>query len=469
MTPIKPVILIKAGRSEAGARAVSSHTGSLAGSQAAYQAAYRQGGVIVADTLEELFSIASGFEAQPLPKGTRVAIVTNSGGPAALASDILEKQGMTLANLDQSTMGEIRKHVNPAAQVQNPIDMLGGASPEEYKTAIHAVLADPNVDAVIPILVPTSLVNSAEVAHVIGKATQATDKPVIACMMGKASLEKALDVLKQYKVPVFPFPETCALVLGKMYQYQQMQSAPGQDDLPTTKVNTTVADILQTTKSITLGEHETRPILEAYGIPTVRAEFASTVEKAKQVAETIGYPVVMKIVSPDILHKSDSGGIALNLQTSADIAASYQEMIVTVSKNEPKAAIEGVLIEKMAQSGIEVIIGMKRDPNFGPLIMFGLGGIYVELFKDIAFSIAPLTRDDATYMIEATSAGKLLKGIRGNTAADIEAVTEAILSLSQIALNHPEIQEIEINPFLVYPQGKGALALDARAILKDSH
>ncbi|MCD4753836.1 MAG: acetate--CoA ligase family protein [Anaerolineaceae bacterium] len=467
VTPRKPVILIKAGRSEAGARAVSSHTGSLAGSQAAYLAAYKQSGVIFADTLDELYSIASGFESQPLPAGPSVVIITNAGGPAALASDALEAQGMTLANLDQSTMDEIRKHVNPAAQVQNPIDMLGGASPEEYKTALEIALKDPNVDAVIPILVPQSLVNSGEVAEVFGKASQLSEKPMIACLMGKASLAKAFDLLKKYNVPAFPFPETCATVLGKMHQYTQIREQTSAAEVHLTGDQLKVNQILNKHTTHALGEFETRPILQAYDIPVIPAQFASTPDETLEIAEQIGYPLVMKIVSPNILHKSDSGGIALNLKNVDEVRTAYNNMFATMRKHQPDAVIDGVLIQKMASSGQEVIIGMKRDSNFGPLMMFGLGGIYVELFKDIAFRVAPMTQKDALEMIEETSAGKLLKGIRGNQPSDIDAVVDTLLKLSQLAIDHPQILEIEINPFLVHEIGKGAVALDARAILKE--
>jgi len=467
VTPRKPVILIKAGRSEAGARAVSSHTGSLAGSQAAYQAAYKQSGVIFADTLNELYSIASGFEAQPLPAGPNVVIITNAGGPAALASDALEAQRMTLANLTQSTIDEIRKHVNPAAQVQNPIDMLGGASPEEYKTALEIALKDPNVDAVTPILVPQSLVDSAAVAEVFGKASQLSEKPMIACLMGKASLTKAFDVLKKYNVPAFPFPETCATVLGKMYQYTQIQEQTSAPEVHFTGDQSKVNQILSKHTNHALGEFETRPILQAYDIPVIPAQFAPTHDKALKIAEQIGYPLVMKIVSPNILHKSDSGGIALNLKNPDEVSTAYNNMLAAVKIHQPDAVIDGVLIQKMASGGQEVIIGMKRDPNFGPLMMFGLGGIYVELFKDIAFRVAPITKKDAFEMIEETSAGKLLKGIRGNQPSDIDAVVDSLLKLSQLAMDQPQILEIEINPFLVHEIGKGAFALDARAILKE--
>lgn len=467
ITPHKPVILIKAGRSDAGARAVSSHTGSLAGAQAAYQAAFKQSGVIFADTIEELFALAQGFESQPTPKGRNVALVTNSGGPAALASDSLDAAGMRLADLSTDTQAELRKFLNPAAQVQNPIDMLGGANPAEYESALSLVLADNQVDAAIAILVPQSLINPADVAQAVSNAAAKTEKPVLACFMGGNSLPEALKILDQNRVPVYTFPETAARVLGKMHAYEQRRGKSDEpvvniDQVDTNKVKTLIASAIDTE----LGEHDTRGMLETYGIQTIAAEFADSKHNAVSAAIELGFPVAMKIVSPDILHKSDAGGIMLSLQSEIEVQNAYETILENAYTHHPGANIKGVLLEKMAPKGIEVIIGMKRDPNFGPLMMFGSGGIYVELFKDIAFRVAPLTRSDVEEMISETSAGKLLGGIRGMKPSDKTAVIDTILRLAQLALDHPEIMEIEINPLLVLPGSEGAVALDARAILE---
>jgi len=466
VTQKKPIILLKSGRSEAGARAVSSHTGSLAGSQEAYQAAFRQAGVIQVDEIKELYALASGFSNQPLPKGNRVAIVTNAGGAGALASDALEKAGLKLAHFTPETIEAMRPKMNPASGLRNPVDMLGGASPAEYEIALEHVLADPNVDAVLPIIVPTSLVDTKAVAEEWAKAANKSDKPMICCLMGEASLEKAMNYLHEQEIPVFTFPEESASTLGKMYAYAQLRDNTSSQKPFTMPNSVDTSDYLEKQTAPALGENETRTILQAYDIPLVPGGFAIDANQATKIANQVGYPVVMKIVSPQILHKSDAGGIMLNIANDAELCSAVDEMRTRINTNVPSAEIEGFLIEKMAPKGMEVIVGMKRDPNFGPLIMFGMGGIFVELFKDIAFGVAPLTDGDVTQMIARTKAGTLLDGYRGSQKLDIEALKDTLLKLSAIAVNHSEIAEIEINPLLILPEGQGTLALDARAILE---
>jgi len=464
-TPQKPVLILKAGRSVSGAKAVSSHTGSLAGSNDAYQAAFQQSGAIVAHSMEELFVLASVFSTQPLPAGNRVAIVTNAGGPAALASDVLDQYGLSLATLQDDTIARLRAVMNPAAQVENPVDMLGGATPEEYRLAMELVLADTNVDAVIPVLVPQSLVNSAAVAQTWVDTVKTSRKPVASCIMGEASVQKAFEILRANGIPSFVFPEDCARGLGQLYAYAKSRNfSDGQPfSLPE---NSSASDFLSAMPSPFLGELESRTFLSCYDIPLVGGGFAQTIHEAQAIAEKIGYPVAMKIVSPQILHKSDAGGIVLNLQNAAELLSAHETMMNRVTESSPSAQIEGVLIERMAPKGLEVIVGMKRDPSFGPLMMFGLGGIYVELFKDVAFGIAPLTRADVNRMIDNTKASALLAGIRGGAKLDREALVDLILRLSAIALNHPAVQEMEINPLLILPDGQGVMALDTRAILE---
>lgn len=464
-TPNKPVLILKAGRSVSGAKAVSSHTGSLAGSNDAYQTAFQQSGAIVAHSMEELFVLASVFSTQPLPTGNRVAIVTNAGGPAALASDVLDQYGLSLATLQDDTIAQLRAVMNPAAQVENPVDMLGGATPEEYQLAMELILADDNVDAVIPVLVPQALVNSAAVAQTWVDTVKATGKPVASCIMGEASVQKAFEILRANGIPSFVFPEDCARGLGQLYAYAKSRDFVDAQPFSLPE-NPSASEFLSAMPSPFLGERETRTLLSCYDIPLVDGGFAQTILEAQAIAEKIGYPVAMKIVSPHILHKSDAGGIVLNLHNSAELHTAYKSMLKRVVESHPSAQIEGVLIEKMAPKGVEVIVGMKRDPSFGPLMMFGLGGIYVELFKDVAFGIAPLTSADVNRMIDNTKASALLAGIRGGAKLDREALVDLILRLSAIALNHPQIQEMEINPLLILPDGQGVMALDARAILE---
>lgn len=469
VTRQKPIILLKAGRTEAGARAVSSHTGSLAGANEAYRAAFIQSGVIEANTVAELFEIATALDTQPLPQGSRVAIVTNAGGPAALASDSLASHGLQLATLVEDTRQALRAHLNPAAQVDNPIDMLGGAEPHDYAFALNQALQDPNVDATLTILVPQALVDPAEVARQIAQVAQSAAKPVLTCFMGEHSVGQAREILRRAGIPIYTFPESAGYVLGAMQRYAKWhQRTWVEPTRPEGCQPEKVAAILsQFASRRVLGEAESRLVLDAYGVSLIPGALARNAEEAVEAAERLGFPVVMKVVSPQILHKSDVGGIRLNLKSPGEVREAFSEMMTRLQSLLPHADLQGVLIEAMAPAGHEVIIGMRRDPNFGPVMMFGLGGIYVELFRDVAFRVAPLTHDDALEMIFETRAGRLLSGFRNQPIADLEAILDAILRLSHLSLDFPEIQEAEINPLLVRPKGEGAVALDCRILLED--
>ena len=462
----KPIVLIKAGRTSAGARAVSSHTGSLAGSHSAYQAAFKQSGVIEVNTVAELFDVAMAFDFQPIPEGKRTVIITNSGGPAALASDSLSVNGLTLEDLEEETKATLRQYLNPSAQVGNPVDMLGGAEPKEYALTISALLKDKNVDIVLPILVPQALINPAEVAQAIVDASRGSTKPVLTCIMGDMSVGEARLVLQGNRVPMYTFPESMGSVLSAMLRYDAWRKKPAFKPVALAAVDKSGAEkMLRGARQIkVLGEAETRPLLEAYGIPVIKGGMARNPVAAASLAEQIGFPVAMKIVSAQILHKSDVGGIRLNLANENEVMEAYERLFIDIQKKMPEAKLEGVLIEQMAPRGQEVIVGLRRDPGFGPLIMFGLGGIYVELFKDVSFRIAPVSAEEALEMIHETQAGRLLTGFRGQPKADLNAVVECIQRLGQMALDFPEIEEAEVNPLLVFPEGQGALALDGRVI-----
>jgi acetyltransferase len=464
-TPHKPIVLLKAGRTSAGARAVSSHTGSLAGSHAAYRAAFLQAGVIEAETVTDLFDISMALAHQPLPKGNRVAIITNAGGPAALLSDSLAEHGLQIADLEEQTRSALRGRLNPAAQVSNPIDMLGGAEPPEYEFALQQALADPNVDAAVVILVPQALVNPLEVAEKIVQVAAAHTKPVLTCFMGEWSIEKARQHLHSHGIPMYVFPEIPGRVLGAMLQYARWLNQPPFETVPLHGIDRNAAAqiLAQAADQTALGEAQTRPLFEAYSIPLVAGETAHSPQQAAEAARRLGFPVALKIISADILHKSDVGGIRLNLNDPQSVEIAYQDMLSGIAARLPQARLEGVLVERMAEKGQEVIIGMRRDPNFGPLMMFGFGGIYVELFGDVSFRVAPLSRRDALEMIQQTHAGKLLSGFRGAEPGDLQAVVDVILRLSQMALDFPQIAEMEINPLRVFP--RGVLALDGRIIL----
>jgi acetyltransferase len=465
----KPIVLLKAGRTDAGAKAVSSHTGSLAGSYAAYQAAFRQAGVIEVADIPALFDVSWALSCQPLPEGEEVVIFTNAGGPAALASDSLAANGFNLAAISKSQQERLAEKLNPSAQVANPIDMLGGAEPEEFAHCLSTLLEDEAVDVFLPMLVPQSLVNPADVARAIVENAKKTDKTVLACMVGEQSLAEAREVLHAHRVPMTIFPDVPGKVLGAMRRYKNWRSRGSGEEFSFDDINLPAVEstLGQMKGGSVLGEAETRPLMQDYGLDLVAGGLAPDADQAVRIARSVGFPVVIKIVSPQILHKSDMGGIALNLSTEDEVREAVVAMGARISKAAPEAEIKGFLVEKMAPKGLEVIVGMRRDPTFGPLMMFGLGGVYVELFKDVGFGVAPLTRSQAREMIESTRAGRLLQGFRGGPVYDTEAVVEAVGRLSRMALDFPQIAEVEINPLLVLPAGQGAKVLDARMILSD--
>ena len=463
----KPIVFLKAGKNDAGAKAVSSHTGSLAGSYAAYQSALKQSGVIEVSTINELFNLAWALGSQPLPKGKKVAITTNAGGAAALAADSLDFNGFELAKIKPEIQTRLREKLNPSAQVSNPVDMLGSVSPDDYLWSLGNLDMDEGVDILLPILVPQSLVDTAGVARSWVEVGKQTKKTLLTCLMGERSTEESEQILNLNNVPVYPFPDQAGPVLKGMWEYKHLLEKQLFEEVSyatpdSSKINdasTAIGD------RKVIGEYESRLLLDAYGIPNVPGGLAKTAEEAEFIAEQVGYPIVLKIVAEGLIHKSDAGGIMLNLQNIKELRIAYNQLIERIKTNEPSAEIIGVMVEKMANKGVEVIVGMRRDVTFGPLMMFGMGGTMVELVKDIQFRVAPLSNDDIRSMVAETMAGKLLNGYRGAPVADFESLYGVIAQLSHLAMAQPEIQEIEINPLIVYPAGEGVIAIDSRMIL----
>ena len=464
----KPVVILKAGQSEEGAKAVSSHTGSLAGSHAAYQTAFKQSGVIEALTTADLLNIAASLDWMGLPSGNRIAIITNSGGPAALASDSLASNGIQLASISPETQKKLKEKLNPSAQTANPVDMLGGANEDEFSFALDLVLSDPGVDMALPILVPQSLVKPEKVAQAIVDSSKKTSKPVIVCLMGKESIQEANKILHQNHIPMVDFPEMVGVMFGALYKRSCMSKVSFNE--PHEVVNAG-KDLVRTilnnnANKVIWAENDTRQILDAYGISLVEGGLVNSIAEGQKIASSLGYPIVMKVASEQLLHKSEAGVVKVGVKNGQELVDSYNLIIDQAKKYNPNAKIDGMLIEKMAPQGEEVIIGMKRDPAFGPIMMFGMGGVFVELFKDVAFRIAPIDINDAMQFIKETMAFQLLSGWRGGEMYDIEAIAAMIMRLSQLAMDFPQIQEIEINPVRVYPLGDGAQGLDCRMILK---
>lgn len=463
----KPIVFLKAGKNDAGAKAVSSHTGSLAGSYAAYQSAVKQAGVIEVSTISELFNLAWALGCQPLPKGKRVAITTNAGGAAALAADSLDFNGFELATIAPETQSRLREKLNPSAQVTNPVDMLGSVSPEDYFWSLSNLEEDDGVDVLIPILVPQALVDTPEVAKAWVEIGRKTQKTLLTCLMGERSTLEAQQILNLNSVPVYKFPDQAGPVLRGMWAYKEVLERKPFEEVSFQQADRQGVRIARAAigDRRVIGEYESRLLLDAYNIPNVPGGLARTAEEAEGIADLIGYPVVLKIVAEGLIHKSDAGGIVLNLQNAQELRVAYSELIDRINKNEPSAQIIGAMVEKMAAKGVEVIVGMRRDVTFGPLMMFGMGGTMVELIKDIQFRAAPLSQDDIKSMVAETMAGKLLNGFRGAPTGDFHSLYKVIAQLSHLAMAHPEIQEIEINPLIVYPEGEGVLAIDSRMIL----
>jgi len=463
----KPIVFLKAGKNDAGAKAVSSHTGSLAGSYTAYQSALKQSGVIEVSTINELFNLAWALGSQPLPKGKRVAMTTNAGGAAALAADSLDFNGFELAKISPEIQARLREKLNPSAQVSNPVDMLGSVSPEDYLWSLGNLDMDEGVDVLLPILVPQALVDTAGVAKAWVEIGKQTEKTLLTCLMGERSTQESEQILNLNNVPVYTFPDQAGPVLKGMWEYKQVLEKNQFEELLYSpaegeKIEHAMAAI---GSRRVIGEYESRLLLDAYGIPNVPGGLAKTADHAVEIAEKIGFPVVLKIVAEGLIHKSDAGGIVLNLQNSEELRIAYNDLLERIRINEPSAEIVGAMVEKMARKGVEVIVGMRRDVTFGPLMMFGMGGTMVELVKDIQFRVAPLSKEDIRSMVADTMAGKLLNGYRGAPVADFESLYGVIAQLSHLAMEHPEIQEIEINPLIVYPEWQGVMAIDSRMIL----
>ena len=463
-----PVIAVKSGNTEAGSRAVSSHTGSLAGSNRAYDAALRQSGVLRAPSIQDLFDWAIAFASQPVLRGNRIAIVTNAGGPAIMATDALETLGLKLASLKGETIERLQSALPAAANCFNPIDVLGDALADRYALAIEAAFQDSGVDGVMVILTPQVMTRIEETARELARISKQYDKPVVGCFMGQEKVTPGVHILTAESVPNYPFPERAAGALHAMMEYRKWLERPEQQitsfDVDRDAVKATFARVREDGRN-TLGDAEARAIAQAYGLRVPKSMLAANSDEAVRFAEEIGYPVVMKIASPDILHKSDIGGIKVGVTGAGNVRDAFDLLVYRATRYMPEAQIWGVQIQEMVTGAKEIIIGMSRDPQFGPMLMFGLGGIYVEVLKDVTFRIAPLSRQEAQEMVSEIRSYHLLQGIRGERPSDTDAIVDCILRISQLVTDFPEIVELDVNPLLVREAGAGAVAVDMRLVL----
>jgi acetyltransferase len=465
-TKMKPILLVKAGGTQAGARAASSHTGALAGSEHAFNAAFRQCGVIRAEGIEDLFETAKAFNSKKVPQGSNLLIITNAGGPGIIAADTAERLGIGLPQLSKKTVEALSKLLPGNASLYNPVDIIGDATAARYETVFEQALTDPSVDGFLVILTPQAMINAEEAARAVIKASHQTDRPFITSFMGLERVRASLELLKSAAIPNFSYPEPAVRAFRKLYDYgawvEQKEIPAPQLSMDSAAISLRIREALKNGQ-FQFAEDDSREILISCGFRFPSRELAKTSREAAAVADRFGFPVVMKISSPDILHKTDIGGVRVGVGSKKEAREAFTEIILNAKKFMPQAFVNGVAMYEMVPKGREVILGITYDRTFGHMIMFGLGGIYVEVLKDISFRIVPLTRADAEEMVREIRTYPLLKGARGEKPADVESIIDAILRLSQLAITFPDIIELDINPLVV--REKGATALDARIIL----
>ncbi|MDZ7361367.1 MAG: acetate--CoA ligase family protein [candidate division KSB1 bacterium] len=464
----KPIVIVKSGRTEGGARAVSSHTGAIAGADLAYDALFTQCGVLRANTIEEMFDFAMGLANQPLPRGDRIAIVTNAGGPAIMATDACENLGLRLAKFSPETQQRLRARLLPEASVANPVDLLPAANEDDYQFTLEHILQDANVDALIVISVPPISADAIKVAQRISAVAEKSDKTVLGCFMGVKGLASAAELQKQ-AVPAFSFPESAARALAAMVRYAQWRQRK-TSDFPTFDVRReVVAEIIGGAKKSgreQLTDWEAFQILSAYGIPSVGTKICRHLDEVIEAAHQLGYPVVLKVSSPEVIHKSEIGGVQLDLRSDADLGEAYHKLIVRLqAAGIPPARVQ-FLVQQMVEGGREVLLGINAIPTFGAVIAFGLGGIYVEALHDLALRVSPLTAEDAEDMVQSLRGLAILQGVRGEKPVAFDKLYETILRISQLAQDFPEIVEMDINPFLLFHEAEKCAAADVRIRIK---
>lgn len=469
----KPILLMKAGFTEAGARAASSHTGRLAEVESAFECVFERAGVVRCESIKDQFDYARAFAYQPLPGGPRVAVVANAGGAGIMATDAVEREELQLAQFTPQTQSRLAlsEELSRAASINNPIDLLGDALADRYEFALRVVLDDPNVDTVLVLLSPHAMTECAETAQAVVRVVEETGhtKPVLACFLGAGRVAEAVKILRQGHVPTYDSPESAVKTIKVMCRYARWRSRPKRVvklfNVNRRKVELIIERHLRLNQ-LEVGEMEAKEILEAYGFVVPQGGVATTPEQAANIANQIGYPVVLKIWSPDILHKTDIGGVKTNVINEQDVKDVFDLMMYRIPKRAPNANILGICVEQMCTSGREVILGMNRDPRFGPLMMFGMGGKLVEVLEDVVFYPAPLTADEAREMLLRTRTYHLLRGSRGEEGVDIGAIAEGLQRLSQLVTEFPQIKEMDINPFVVGREGATPIAVDAMMTLE---
>ncbi|HBT77715.1 MAG TPA: acyl-CoA synthetase [Planctomycetaceae bacterium] len=471
----KPIICLKSGRSAEGAKAVSSHTGSLAGSDAVYDALFKQSGIQRVNTISELFDNAAIYTTQPLPKGKRLAIITNAGGPGIMATDAAIAAGLELARLSDATKEALKPKLPDAAALGNPVDVIGDARSDRYETAVETIMSDPNVDLGIVLLTPQSMTDTDNIGKIIPPVAKKVGKPLVCAFMGVDEVAKGVVELVRAGIPNYSFPEDGINALAAATRLADLRNM-GQrdevrfDDCDKEKAAKIIAAFLGNETEKYMTQADCRALFECYKLPLLKSGIAHSAEEAAAIVKDItagnaGAKVVMKVMSADVVHKFDAGGVLLNIEGEDGAKAGHAKILANIATNVPGARIEGVLIEQMAPKGVEVIVGCNRD-GLGPLVMFGLGGTLVELLKDVSFRLAPMWKASAERMVHEIKAFKVLDGYRGTPKSDVDSLVNTILRISRMVADHPEIAEMDINPLIVHPQGQGCSVADSRVMLR---
>tara|TARA_Y100001954_G_scaffold171313_1_gene182085 strand:+ start:2415 stop:4529 length:2115 start_codon:yes stop_codon:yes gene_type:complete len=463
----KPVIMIKSGTTAAGAKAASSHTGAIAGSDQTYSAAFHQSGVIRVADVATLFNLAQAFSNQPLPKGPNLAVVTNSGGPGILTADTADRSSLSMATLSQKTIQKLQEFLPSYAAFYNPVDIVGDADANRYRKTLDVVSEDPMVHSILVLLTPTASVEIEKTAEAVIRTAAKCGKPVFACFMGKTRVAGAKKMLMEAGIPCYSFPEPAVRSIESMYKYNIWKNRPEPQYAEVKRDKEAALQLVRDHEKrhqSEIVEFQAQEVLRAYGLPTPKTVLARSSDEAVAAAEEIGYPVVLKIASPDISHKSDVGGVKVNLRNATEVMETFKDITARAQRMRQEAYIAGCLVQEMAPPGVkEVIIGFKRDEEFGPMLMFGLGGIYVEIMKDISFRLAPLSRQDAFEIVREIKSYMLLKGIKGEQPVDFTALEDIIMVMSQMALDLPQVWEAEFNPVLI--NHEKAIVADVRMTL----
>ena len=466
----KPIIVLKAGRTPEGARAAMSHTGALMGADEVYDAVFKQAGIIRVDTMQELFELATAFSKQPLPMNNMgVVIVSNAGGPAIISTDSCSKYNIQMADISNSRES-IAKVIPPHGSSRNPVDIVGDADFNRFEKVLVEVLSNSNVGSVVTMCTPSATLDYNELAKTIIRTSKNSGKTMLAALMGLAEGIENKSILSEGGVPHFMYAEPAIRTLDSMYKFSNWLSNK-KESIPSFSVNKEkVKDVISSVyeqSRTNLLEDEGYAVLQAYGFPVPKSMLVNNEDDAVKSAIEIGYPVVMKISSKDIIHKSESGGVKVGLKNTDDVRNAYNSIMSSVKNYNPNARIEGVLIQEMVTNSKELILGAKQDKLFGPLLMFGLGGIYVEILKDVNFRLAPISESEAREMVDSIKTISLLKGARGEKSSDIPSVVDCLLRLSQLITDFPEIEEFDINPLLVLEEGRGSRVVDVRIGLKN--